>query len=120
MWKTSTACRPAGVFHGPMVVSMRPIPSTQLSKAVTASARFPGAHGAPVHIGDPASLGIADIARPDWGDAQPFGPGDVPVFWACGVTPQAVALASKPPFMITHSPGHMFITDIPNHALAAL
>jgi uncharacterized protein YcsI (UPF0317 family) len=120
MWRTSIECRPAGAFHGPMVVSMRPIPSAQLSKAVTASARFPGAHGAPVHIGDPATIGIADIACPDWGDAQPFGPGDVPVFWACGVTPQAVALASKPPFMITHSPGHMFITDVPNHALAAL
>ena len=119
MWKTSTACRPAGVFHGPMVVSMRPIPSTQLSKAVTASARFPSAHGAPVHIGDPAALGIKDVTKPDWGDAQPFRPGDVPVFWACGVTPQAVALASKPPFMLTHSPGHMFITDLPNATLAA-
>src|SRR6266850_2322310 len=119
MWKTSTACRPAGVFHGPMVVSMRPIPSAQLAKAVTASARFPNAHGAPVHIGDPSALGIRDITTPEWGDAQPFRPGDVPVFWACGVTPQAVALASKPPFMLTHSPGHMFITDLPNAALAA-
>jgi uncharacterized protein YcsI (UPF0317 family) len=73
-----------------------------------------------VHIGDPSAIGIADVTRPDWGDAQPFGPGDVPVFWACGVTPQAVALASKPPFMITHSPGHMFITDVSNSALAAL
>jgi uncharacterized protein YcsI (UPF0317 family) len=73
-----------------------------------------------VHIGDPTAIGIRDIARPDWGDPQHFAPGDVPVFWACGVTPQAVALASKPPFMITHSPGHMFITDVPNAALAAL
>ena len=120
MWRTSIPCRPAGAFHGPMVVSMRPIASAQLSKAVTASARFPGAHGAPVHIGDPAVIGITDVGRPDWGDAQEFGPGDVPVFWACGVTPQAVALASRPPFMITHSPGHMFITDLPNSALAAL
>jgi uncharacterized protein YcsI (UPF0317 family) len=103
-----------------MVVSMRPIPASQLAKAVTASARFPGAHGAPVHVGDPAAIGIADIARPDWGDAQEFARGDVPVFWACGVTPQAVALASRPPFMITHSPGHMFITDVPNSALAAI
>jgi uncharacterized protein YcsI (UPF0317 family) len=103
-----------------MVVSMRPIPAAQLAKAVTASARFPGAHGAPIHVGSPDAIGIADIARPDWGDPQPFNPGDVPVFWACGVTPQAVALASKPPFMITHSPGHMFITDLPNAALAAL
>jgi uncharacterized protein YcsI (UPF0317 family) len=103
-----------------MVVSMRPIAATQLAKAVTASARFPGAHGAPIHVGDPAAIGISDIHRPDWGDAQSFAPGDVAVFWACGVTPQAVALASKPPLMITHSPGHMFITDVPNATLAAL
>jgi uncharacterized protein YcsI (UPF0317 family) len=120
MWRTSMQCRPAGVFHGPMVVSMRPIRSADLAKAVTASARFPGAHGAPIHIGDPAAIGIDDITKPHWGDAQQFGPDDVPVFWACGVTPQAVALASKPPFMITHSPGHMFITDLPNSALSAL
>src|SRR5216110_951644 len=119
MWRTSIDCRPAGAFHGPMVVSMRPIPASLLARAVTASARFPGAHGAPIHIGDPDAIGIRDIARPDWGDAQDFEPGDVPVFWACGVTPQAVALASKPAFMITHSPGHMFITDIPNSTLAA-
>jgi uncharacterized protein YcsI (UPF0317 family) len=120
MWRTSIQCRPAGVFHGPMVVSMRPIRAADLARAVTASARFPGAHGAPIHIGDPAAIGIKDITAPDWGDAAEFGPDDVPVFWACGVTPQAVALASKPPFMITHSPGHMFITDLPNSALAAL
>src|SRR5438445_1846543 len=120
MWRTSIACRPAGVFHGPMVVSMRPIAGSQLAKAVTASARFPNAHGGPVHVGDPAAIGIGDITRPDWGDPQEFGRGDVPVFWACGVTPQAVALASKPPFMITHSPGHMFITDLPNSALSAI
>jgi len=120
MWRTSIACRPAGVFHGPVVVSMRPIRAADLSKAVTASARYPGAHGAPIHIGDPAAIGIADLAQPDWGDVQEFAPGDVPVFWACGVTPQAVALASKPPFMITHSPGHMFVTDLPNAKLAVL
>jgi uncharacterized protein YcsI (UPF0317 family) len=120
MWRTTIACRPAGVFHGPMVVSMRPIAAEQLAKAVTASARFPGAHGAPVHVGDPAAIGINDINRPEWGDAQPFRAGDVPVFWACGVTPQAVALASRPSFMITHSPGHMFLTDVPNSALAVL
>ncbi len=120
MWRTSVECRPAGRFHGPMVVSMRPIASEQLAKAITVTARFPSAHGAPIHIGDPAGLGITDLSRPDWGDPQTFGPGDVPVFWACGVTPQAVALASKPPFMITHSPGHMFITDLPNSALSVL
>src|SRR2546425_11018833 len=120
MWRTSMQCRPAGAFHGPMVVSMRPIPAAQLARAVTASARFPGAHGAPVHIGDPAAIGIKDVTKPEWGDPQEFRPGDVPVFWACGVTPQAVALASRPPFMITHSPGHMFITDVPNSMLAVL
>src|SRR5216684_301206 len=93
------------VKHGKNV-AMWPIPPAQLSKAVTASARFPNAHGAPVHIGDPKAIGIDDVTQPRWGDAQHFNPGDVPVFWACGVTPQAVALESKPPFMITHSPGH--------------
>src|SRR5205823_1231619 len=120
MWRTSIACRPSGVFHGPMVVSMRPIAAGELAKAVTASARFPGAHGAPIHIGDPTAIGIRGRATPVWGGPRASGPGDVPVFWACGVTPQAVALASKPPFMITPSPGHMFITDLPNSALAAL
>ena len=120
MWRTSVACRPAGRFHGPMVVSMRPIAAALVPKAVTVTARFPMAHGAPVHIGDPAAIGIKDLGKPEWGDAQDFRPRDVPVFWPCGVTPQAVALASRPPFMITHSPGHMFITDLPNSALAAL
>lgn len=120
MYRTSIACRSAGAFHGPMVVSMRPIAAADVAKAVTASARFPGAHGAPVHVGDPLTIGIADLDRPDYGEPQRFMPGDVPVFWACGVTPQAVALASRPPFMITHSPGHMFLTDLPNAALAAL
>jgi uncharacterized protein YcsI (UPF0317 family) len=120
MWRTAIACRPAGPFHGPMVVSMRPIATDQVSRAVTVTARFPGAHGAPVHVGDPAPLGIVDLATPEWGDAAPIGPHEVPVFWACGVTPQAVALASKPSLMITHSPGHMFITDVPNVALSVI
>jgi uncharacterized protein YcsI (UPF0317 family) len=120
MWRTNIQSQPAGMFHGPMVVSMRPIRPVDLAKAVTASARFPAAHGAPVHVGDPGQIGIADIRKPDYGDPQHMEPGDIPVFWACGVTPQAVALESKPPFMITHSPGHMFVTDMPNSALAAL
>jgi uncharacterized protein YcsI (UPF0317 family) len=119
MWRTNIECRPAGRFHGPMVVSMRPIAQSMVARAVTASARFPGAHGAPVQVGNPAALGISDPTRPDWGESVGIGPGEVEVFWACGVTPQAVALASRLPFMITHSPGHMFITDLPNHALAA-
>jgi uncharacterized protein YcsI (UPF0317 family) len=120
MWRTSIECQAAGVFHGPLVVSMRPIRPADLAKAVTASARFPGAHGAPIHIGDPAAIGISDVTKPHYGDAQHIEADDIPVFWACGVTPQAAALASKPPFMITHSPGHMFVTDLPNSALAAL
>jgi uncharacterized protein YcsI (UPF0317 family) len=120
MWRTNIQSQPAGMFHGPMVVSMRPIRPADLAKAVTASARFPAAHGAPVHVGDPAQIGIADISKPDYGDPQHMEPGDIPVFWACGVTPQAVALESRPPFMITHSPGNMFVTDMPNAALAAL
>jgi uncharacterized protein YcsI (UPF0317 family) len=120
MWRTSIPCKPAGVFHGPLVVSMRPIRPADLPRAVTATARFPGAHGAPVHIGDPEAIGITDLAAPHWGDPQELAPGDIPVFWACGVTPQAVALASRLPYMITHSPGHMFITDLPNAAFSVL
>ena len=108
------------IEQGRNVASMRPIAAALVAKAVTVTARFPMAHGAPIHIGDPAAIGIKDIGKPEWGDAQEFRPGDVPVFWACGVTPQAVALASRPPFMITHSPGHMFITDLPNHALSVI
>ncbi|MHB1060188.1 MAG: putative hydro-lyase [Rhodanobacter sp.] len=118
MWRTSIDCQPAGIFHGPLAVSMRPIPAPLVGLAVSTSSRFPGSHGAPIHVGDPAVIGITDLARPDWGDAVEFEPGDIPVFWACGVTPQAVALASTPAFLITHSPGHMFLTDIPNSGLA--
>jgi uncharacterized protein YcsI (UPF0317 family) len=120
MYKTSIACRPAGVFHGPMVVSMRPIAGGEVARAVQISSRFPAVHGAPVHIGVPEAIGIADLDRPDWGDPVPVHDDEVPVFWACGVTPQAVAMAARPPLMITHSPGHMFITDIPIPSLAAL
>ncbi|MGH7368422.1 MAG: putative hydro-lyase, partial [Candidatus Rokuibacteriota bacterium] len=120
MYRTNRACLAAGAFAGPLVVSMRPVPSEHLVRAVQVTTRFPAVHGAPVHLGDPAALGIADINTPDWGDSVGVRAGEVPVFWACGVTPQAVALASKPAFMITHSPGHMFITDLPNHTLAAI
>jgi uncharacterized protein YcsI (UPF0317 family) len=113
MFRTSIQCQPVDRFRGPMVVSMRPIPEALVGRATEVSARFPSAHGAPVHVGDPSAIGVQDLDRPDWGDAQEFEPGDVPVFWACGVTPQAVALASKPSLMITHSPGHMFLTDLP-------
>ncbi|HSK08554.1 MAG TPA: putative hydro-lyase [Vicinamibacterales bacterium] len=111
MYITSIATDPAGLFHGPMVVSMRPIPAGQIVRAVQVTSRFPAVHGGPVHIGDPGAIGIDAIERPDLGDPVEIRPGEVPVFWACGVTPQAVAMASKPPLMITHAPGHMFITD---------
>ncbi|MDI3538617.1 MAG: hypothetical protein PWP58_1508 [Bacillota bacterium] len=120
MFITNRECTPAGVFHGPMVVSMRPIPHEQVVRAVQVTSRYPAVHGAPVHIGDPAAIGIRDVMKPDFGDAVSFKPGEVPVFWACGVTPQAVAMEAKPDFMITHAPGHMFITDLKNEELAAL
>lgn len=111
MYVTSLPTVPAGAFHGPTVVSMRPIPAGQVVRAVQVTSRFPAVHGAPIHIGDPAAIGIRDVAKPDLGDPVEIRAGEVPVFWACGVTPQAVAMASKPRLMLTHSPGHMFITD---------
>ena len=114
MYRTDRECRPAGRLHGPLVVSMRPIPADRVADAVRISGRFPSVHGAPVHVGDPAGLGIADLARPDFGDPVEVRAGEVPVFWACGVTPQAAIMASRLPFAITHAPGHMFITDVPD------
>lgn len=118
MYRTNRPCTPAGRFTGPLVVSMRPIPAHLVAKAVTVTARYPAVHGAPVHIGSPEALGIADIRRPDWGDAVPVHEGEVPVFWACGVTPQAVAIESQPPFMMTHAPGHMFVTSVRDEEIA--
>jgi uncharacterized protein YcsI (UPF0317 family) len=120
MYRTHLDCRPAGSFMGKMVVSMRPIQATKISRAVQVTARLPAAHGAPVQVGDAAALGIADITRPDYGDPVPIAHGEIPVFWGCGVTPQSVALDSKPEWMVTHSPGRMFITDVPNHELDIL
>lgn len=117
MYITTIPCVPAGVFQGPLVVSMRPIPPQLVSKAVQVTSRFPAVHGAPIHVGDPEAIGIEDLSRPDFGDPVTIHEGEIPVFWACGVTPQAVALEAKPPFMITHSPGHMFITDLQDEAL---
>jgi uncharacterized protein YcsI (UPF0317 family) len=111
MYITSIPTTPAGIFSGPLVVSMRPIKREQVVRAVQVTSRFPATHGAPVHIGDPSAIGIRDLAHPDFGDPVEVRPGEEPVFWACGVTPQAVALSCKPPLMITHSPGRMFITD---------
>jgi uncharacterized protein YcsI (UPF0317 family) len=114
MYVTDRQCRPAGRLHGPMVVSMRPIPADLVDTAIRLTERMPAVHGAPVHVGDPAGLGIADLDQPDFGDAVEPEPEDVPVFWACGVTPQAAVMASRPPFAITHQPGHMFVTDVPD------
>jgi len=120
MYVTSIATTPSGIFQGPLVVSMRPIPRDKVVKAVQITSRYPGVHGAPVHIGEPEKIGVTDLSKPDWGDQSVFKEDEVPVFWACGVTPQAVALKSKPSLMITHSPGHMFITDLHDDDLAVL
>lgn len=120
MYITRVPCTPAGIFKGPLVVSMRPVPPHLVPRAVQVTSRFPTAHGAPVHVGDPARLGIEDLDRPDFGEPVTVRPGEFPVFWACGVTPQAVALEAKPSLMITHAPGHMFITDVRDEALALL
>jgi uncharacterized protein YcsI (UPF0317 family) len=111
MYRTSIPCRPAGVFRGPMVVSMRPLTPAQAEQSTRICARYPRAHGVPVHQGNPGAIGIKDLDHPDFGDPVEVRPGEVPVFWACGVTPQAVAMAARPPLMLTHSPGHMFVTD---------
>jgi len=112
MYRTNIACRPAGRFSGPMVVSMRPLTPAQAVRATQVCGRFPRAHGTPVGFGDPAALGIGDVGKPDYGDAVTIRAGEVPVFWACGVTPQAALLQSRPPFAITHKPGHMLLTDL--------
>jgi uncharacterized protein YcsI (UPF0317 family) len=112
MYVTGTQCRPAGRFAGPMVVSMRPVPAALVTTAVQVTAAVPAVHGAPVHIGAPDALGIRDLGRPDFGEAVDIEPGDVPVFWACGVTPQLALTNAKLPFAITHAPAHMFLTDV--------
>ena len=114
MYITNIPCQPAGVFQGNMVVSMRPLPYDQIVKSVLVTGSMPKVHGAPVHIGEPAAIGIRDIHTPDFGDSVTIRPGEVPVFWPCGVTPQAVLMASKPAFAITHAPGHMLVTDVKN------
>jgi uncharacterized protein YcsI (UPF0317 family) len=112
MYRTNVACRPAGIFHGPLVVSMRPMTPMQAVIATRICTRFGRAHGTPLHFGDPAILGIRDISRPDYGDPVEIRPDEVPVFWACGVTPQAVAAEARPSLLLTHKPGHMFVTDM--------
>ncbi len=111
MYRTSRVCRPAGRFSGNLVVSMPPYLAEQVEQVSAVTARFPTMHGAPVHVGDPSALGIENLARPDFGDAVTIYPGEVPVFWACGVTPQLALLQARPKVAITHSPGCMFVTD---------
>ena len=120
MYRTSIACVPAGPFKGPMVVSMRPFRPADAIRAIQITTRFPAVHGAPVHLGLPELIGIEDVGRPDFGEAVPIAGDELPVFWACGVTPQAVIQAMRPPFAITHAPGRMIVTDIRNSRLSAL
>lgn len=119
MYVTNRPCRPAGRLRGPLVVTMRPVPAHQVATAVQVTAQVPAVHGAPVHIGPPGALGITDLGRPDFGQAVDVGADEVPVFWACGVTPQAALQASRIPFAITHAPAAMFITDVRDSAYRA-
>ena len=120
MYETSIETTPAGKFHGPTVVSMRPMTPQEAIRATQITSRFPGVHGAPIHIGDPSQIGIRDVESPDFGESVTIKEGEVPVFWACGVTPQAVAMESKPSLMITHAPGCMFVSDIKDDALSVM
>ncbi|KRM89977.1 putative hydro-lyase [Liquorilactobacillus cacaonum] len=117
MYNTSIPLESAGKFHGNMVVSMRPIPENQVVTAVNVTAAMPKVHGAPIQVGNPKAIGIKDISKPDYGDMVSIKPGEVPVFWPCGVTPQNAIMQVKPDFVITHAPGHMLITDIKNTVL---
>ncbi len=114
MYLTNIPCKSAGIFSGCMVVSMRPIPGRLVPLAVTTTARMPRVHGAPVHVGDPAAIGIKNLDCPDFGDPVTINPGEVPVFWPCGVTPQAAVMRSRPWLAITHAPGHMLVCDVKN------
>ena len=120
MYRTSIATAAAGPFHGPMVVSMRPLKPADAIRAVQITTRFPAVHGAPVHIGKPELIGISDVNRPDYGDAVPVEADELPVFWACGVTPQSVIATVKPEFCITHYPGSMLVTDRRNTEFAIM
>jgi uncharacterized protein YcsI (UPF0317 family) len=120
MYRTSVATNAAGPFHGPMVVSMRPMKPADAIRAVQITTRFPSVHGAPVHIGKPEMIGIRDLQKPDYGDAVPVGDDELPVFWACGVTPQSVIATVKPEFCITHYPGTMLVTDRKNTEFAIM
>ena len=119
MYRTNIPTAPAGPFRGPLVVTMRPMRAAAVIRAIQVTSRFPDVHGAPVHLGDPSLIGIADLGRPDYGDAVDVRADELPVFWACGVTPQAAITQARLPFCITHAPGAMLITDLLNHELAS-
>lgn len=119
MYRTNIECEPVGKFKGKMVVSMRPFTASDCIKAIEITSRFPKVHGSPVHFGNPKEIGIQSLDSPDWGDAVTIEANEIPVFWACGVTPQAVAVESKLPLVISHSPGSMFVTDLKNETLAS-
>ncbi len=120
MYRTSIPCTPAGPFHGPLVVSMRPLRPEDAIRAIQITSRFPAVHGAPVHLGLPEMIGVRNLDKPDYGDAVPVRSDELPIFWACGVTPQAVIATVKPEFCVTHAPGSMLVTDLRNSKLAAL
>ena len=120
MYRTNIDCAPAGPFQGKMVVSMRPFKAADAIRAVQICTRFPSVHGAPIHLGDPGLIGIENLDLPDYGDPVTLAEDELPVFWACGVTPQVALEEAKPPFAITHSPGHMLVTDLRNSQLAVL
>jgi uncharacterized protein YcsI (UPF0317 family) len=118
MYRTNIQTTPSGPFKGPMVVSMRPFQPADAIEAIAITSRCERVHGAPIHFGDPGAIGIADINKPSWEKTPPMQPGDVPVFWACGVTPQAALEQARPPIAITHTPGYMLVTDLLNADLA--
>ena len=120
MYRTNIDCTSAGPFAGKMVVSMRPFKAADAIRAIQICTRFPSVHGAPIHLGEPSQIGIGDLGKPDYGDAVSLGEDELPVFWACGVTPQVALEAAKPPFAITHSPGCMLVTDLRNSQLAIM
>jgi uncharacterized protein YcsI (UPF0317 family) len=120
MYVTNRECRPAGPFSAPLVVSMRPLTPEQAVRAVQVTTRFHITHGAPVHLGSPEEIGIIDLGRPEFGDPVTIRPGEIPVFWACGVTSALAATSSPLPLVITHSPGHMFVSDIKDEVLTVL
>lgn len=120
MYRTSIETTAAGPFHGPLVVSMRPLKPADAIRAVQITTRFPAVHGAPVHLGMPELIGIKDVMKPDWGDPPEINADEMPVFWACGVTPQSVVATVKPEFCITHYPGCMLVTDRKNSEFAIM